>query len=96
MTAPQTDTVRPQRTLRELRQNGPAIRSLREKDGWKQSDFAKAIKISQAALSNIERERRPTTMRMLNVIARTLCVPVTAITRDYEGAPEVEPEGAAA
>ena len=52
--------------------------------------------MSQAALSNIERERRPTTMVMLNRIARALCVPVTAITRDYEDAPEIEPEGAAA
>ena len=96
MSAPQTDTARPQRTLRELRQNGPAIRSLREKDGWRQGAFAKEVGMSQAALSNIERERRPTTMVMLNRIARALCVPVTAITRDYEGAPEIEPEGAAA
>jgi transcriptional regulator with XRE-family HTH domain len=68
---------------RPRRQNGPVIRTLREKDGWKsQQAFADAVGLSQAALSNIERERRQTRVSTLNRIARALGVSVSVIMRD--------------
>src|SRR5215475_13322802 len=53
-----------------LRQNGAAIRCLREKDGWHQPEFARKVGMSQAALSNIELEKRsarPATILPLRV-----------------------------
>jgi transcriptional regulator with XRE-family HTH domain len=67
-----------------LRQNGAAIRSLREKDGWHQPDFAREVGVSQAALSNIEREKRGARPATIYRIARALRVPVAAITREYD------------
>ena len=67
-----------------LRQNGAAIRSLREKDGWHQPDFAREVGMSQAALSNIEREKRSARPATIHKIARVLRVPVAAITREYD------------
>jgi transcriptional regulator with XRE-family HTH domain len=69
---------------RRLRQNGAAIRSLREKDGWHQPDFAREVGVTQAALSNIEREKRGARPATIYRIARVLRVPVAAITRDYD------------
>jgi len=74
-----------------LRQNGAAIRSLREKDGWHQPEFARQVGMSQAALSNIEREKRSARPATIHRIAHALRVPVAAITRDY-----CETEGPAA
>jgi transcriptional regulator with XRE-family HTH domain len=74
-----------------LRQNGAAIRSLREKDGWHQPEFARKVGMSQAALSNIEREKRSARPATIHRIAHALRVPVAAITRDYD-----EMEGPAA
>lgn len=67
-----------------LRQNGAAIRSLREKDGWHQPDFAREVGVTQAALSNIEREKRGARPATIHRIARVLRVPVAAITREYD------------
>ncbi len=67
-----------------LRQNGAAIRSLREKDGWHQPDFAREVGVTQAALSNIEREKRGVRPATIYRIARVLRVPVAAITREYD------------
>jgi transcriptional regulator with XRE-family HTH domain len=67
----------------KLRQNGAAIRSLREKDGWHQPEFARKVGMSQAALSNIEREKRSARPATIHRIARALRVPVAAITREY-------------
>lgn len=66
-----------------LRQNGAAIRSLREKDGWHQPDFAREVGMSQSALSNIEREKRSARPATIHRIARVLRVPVAAITREF-------------
>jgi transcriptional regulator with XRE-family HTH domain len=68
----------------KLRQNGAAIRSLREKDGWHQPEFARKVGMSQAALSNIEREKRSARPATIHRIARALRVPVAAITREYD------------
>jgi XRE family transcriptional regulator, regulator of sulfur utilization len=65
-----------------LRQNGAAIRSLREKDGWHQPEFARRVGMSQSALSNIEREKRSARPATIHRIARALRVPVAAITRE--------------
>jgi len=71
----------------KLRQNGAAIRSLREKDGWHQPDFAREVGMSQSALSNIEREKRSARPATIHRIARVLRVPVAAITRESDGLP---------
>jgi HTH-type transcriptional regulator, competence development regulator len=63
-------------------QNGKAIRSLREKDGWQQTVFAERVGLTQSALSNIEREKKAARISTLNRIARALHVPVGAIMRD--------------
>lgn len=81
------------------RQNGPAIRAIREKDGWTQTGLAKAAGIRQATLSGIENETSSATVVTLNRIARKLRVPVGAIMRDLEDEAEdavAEPQGAAA
>ena len=72
------------RALVRLRQNGAAIRSLREKDGWHQPDFARQVGMSQSALSNIEREKRGARPVTIYRIAHALRVPVAAITRGYD------------
>ncbi len=81
------DIKRPGETARPKprRQNGAAIRSLREKDGWSQDALAKAAGLRQATLSVIETEYSNATVRTLNRIARQLRVPVAAIMRDYDG-----------
>jgi XRE family transcriptional regulator, regulator of sulfur utilization len=76
----------PGRVQARLRQNGAAIRSLREKDGWHQPEFARKVGMSQSALSNIEREKRSARPATIHRIARALRVPVAAITREQEPA----------
>lgn len=78
------------------RQHGPAIAALREKDGLSQTKLAKAVGIHQSTLSSIESEQSNASMPTLNLIARSLGVPVAAILRyrEEEDAP-AEPEDAA-
>jgi transcriptional regulator with XRE-family HTH domain len=79
------------------RQNGLAIRALREKDGWSQSALAEAAGIRQASLSAIENEQSNAAVRTLNTLARRLRVPVAAIMRDRgDEDAAAEPEGRAA
>lgn len=82
------------------RQNGPAIRALREKDGWTQTKLAKAVGIRQGTLSDIESESSNATVVTLNKLARKLRVPVDAIMRDQyadvESEADAEPGEAAA
>lgn len=85
-----TDTSGPKRAVKVI-QNGPAIRSLREKDGYPQTDFARKLGVFQSTLSNIERETKSTSRAMLNRIARELRVPVAAIMRDHAITPEAKP-----
>jgi DNA-binding XRE family transcriptional regulator len=86
MSGSQTVTTATQEPLgrvqARLRQNGAAIRSLREKDGWHQPEFARRVGMSQSALSNIEREKRSARPATIHRIARALRVPVAAITRE--------------
>jgi transcriptional regulator with XRE-family HTH domain len=88
MSTTQTVTVTPRvqisREPSRLRQNGAAIRSLREKDGWHQPEFARKVGMSQSALSNIEREKRSARPATIHRIARALRVPVAAITREHD------------
>jgi DNA-binding XRE family transcriptional regulator len=88
MSTTQTVTVAPRRPIGRgsgrLRQNGAAIRSLREKDGWHQPEFARKVGMSQSALSNIEREKRSARPATIHRIARALRVPVAAITRERD------------
>jgi transcriptional regulator with XRE-family HTH domain len=88
MSMTQTVTTDARESIRQgpgrLRQNGAAIRSLREKDGWHQPEFARKVGMSQSALSNIEREKRSARPATIHRIARVLRVPVAAITREYD------------
>jgi XRE family transcriptional regulator, regulator of sulfur utilization len=92
MSTTQTVTVTPSVAISRgpgrLRQNGAAIRSLREKDGWHQPEFARKVGMSQSALSNIEREKRGARPATIHRIARALRVPVAAITRERDDAGE--------
>lgn len=74
------------------RQNGHAIRALREKDGQSQTALAGVAGIDQSTLSAIENEISSAPATTLNRIARGLSVPAAAITRTWEGAREVEAE----
>jgi transcriptional regulator with XRE-family HTH domain len=83
MSETQEDTKSPGRT-RRITQNGPAIRSLREKDGYSQSAFATAVGMTQANLSRIEDEKSCARVQTLNKIARVLRVPVAAVMRELD------------
>lgn len=58
---------------------GATLRELRERDGWKLGDFANALNISYAYLSNIEAGRKPLTNQLLTRAARILGCPRIAI-----------------
>jgi transcriptional regulator with XRE-family HTH domain len=66
---------------RVTRQNGIAIRVIREKDGISQNQLAKAVGIRQPSLSEIEGESVSARVVTLNMIARQLGIPVAAIMR---------------
>lgn len=81
------------------RQNGLAIRVIREKDGWSQNQLAKMVGIAQPSLSEIEGETVNAKVVTLNRIARQLHIPVGAIMRgrpvrdrDEPQAPQSDPE----
>jgi transcriptional regulator with XRE-family HTH domain len=69
---------------RELvgRQNGAAIRAIREKDKRSVADVAAYARIHPQALRNIENGSKPAGDETLRLIAEILDVPVKAITRD--------------
>ena len=82
------------------RQNGLAIRVIREKDGLSQNKLAEMVGIAQPSLWEIENERVNAKLVTLNRIAHQLHIPVGAITRgrhdEAEAEAEPEPAGAAA
>jgi transcriptional regulator with XRE-family HTH domain len=65
-----------------IRQHGPAIRALREKDGYTQVDLAREVGMTQANLWRIENEKANARVSTLNKIARALRVPVKTIMRE--------------
>ena len=69
---------------RPRRQNGAAIKALREKDGWSQTALAQRVGIRQASLSAIESESANAHITTLNLIARAMRVPVDAIMREED------------
>lgn len=78
------------------RQNGIAIRVIREKEGLSQNQLAKAAGIAQPSLSEIEGETVNAKLTTLNRIAHQLHIPVGAIVRGrYSEDTIVESEGAA-
>jgi HTH-type transcriptional regulator / antitoxin HipB len=74
------------------RQNGLAIRVIREKDGWSQNQLAKMVGIAQPSLSEIENETVNAKIVTLNRIARQLHIPVGAITRARHADAEADAE----
>lgn len=81
-----TASPAPRGDQRRVRQNGLAIRALREKDGWSQASLARQVGIKQQSLSAIEIETDNAGIGTLNLIARAMRVPVAAIMRDCDGA----------
>jgi transcriptional regulator with XRE-family HTH domain len=75
----------------KTRQNGAAIRALREMGGWSQEGLAGEAGIDRSYLSLIESESRNAPVRIISRIARELRVPVAAIMRELD-----EPNGTAA
>jgi transcriptional regulator with XRE-family HTH domain len=64
------------------RQNGPAIRALRVKEGLTVKQLADMVGLHEQALRNIENGSRPASDLVITAIARVLAVPTGAITRD--------------
>jgi len=64
------------------RQNGAAIRAIREKDRRSVADVAQFAGLHPQALRNIENGSRPASTETILRIAEILNVPVAAITRD--------------
>lgn len=62
---------------------GATIKALREAYGWRLGKFATAIEVSHSYLANIEAGRRPLPADLARRIARTLGVPLAAITTQY-------------
>lgn len=65
-----------------LRQNGAAIRALREMDGWTQQALAERTGFRQATISAAESEVSNATLITISKMARALRVPADAIMRD--------------
>jgi transcriptional regulator with XRE-family HTH domain len=80
------------------RQNGLAIRVIREKDGLSQGKLAEMVGIAQPSLSEIENETVNARVVTLNRIAHQLHIPVGAITRGRhaDAGTDAEPERAGA
>lgn len=93
-----TKSPRVTRAGAPVRQNGLAIRAIREKGGWSQNQLAKAVGIAQPSLSEIENETVNARRLTLDRIAGELAVPVGAILRRHPGATEAggRPEAAGA
>lgn len=62
-----------------MQTNGPAIRAIREAQGWNQSKLAAAVGISGAYLNNIEAGRRSGSPEVTKKIAENLRVPLAAV-----------------
>jgi len=66
---------------RETRQNGSAIRAIREMRGLSRNSLAAKIGKSYSYYCNIENEHKEPTAEMLHSIAMWLDVPVAALLR---------------
>jgi DNA-binding XRE family transcriptional regulator len=67
---------------RKIRQNGAAIRALRERSNHSQRSLSAAVNTTQGWISHIENNNKPASMRLLARIARELRVPLSAVTRE--------------
>jgi len=66
-------------TKTALRQNGLAIRALRQKEGLTVDDLAQAVGVTAPHIRNIENELRSASEVHLARIAKALDVPLAAI-----------------
>ncbi len=62
-----------------IRVNGEALRALRERSGYGQTEFASMVGIDRAYLSHIEAGRRNPSPGVAKRIATQLRVPIVAI-----------------
>lgn len=58
---------------------GNAIKDLRQKKGFKQTDFADICGLSQSYLSSIEKGRKEPTLTILKRIANALSIPMPVL-----------------
>jgi transcriptional regulator with XRE-family HTH domain len=72
------------------RQNGPAIRALRVKEGLTVRELAEMVGLHEQALRNIENGSRPASDLVITAIAHVLAIPTGAITRDGRGVTAVQ------
>lgn len=64
-----------------VRQNGAAIRAIRQREGLSVSDLANRAIISAPHVRNIENEQKSASLQHLAAIARALDVPLAALRR---------------
>lgn len=65
--------------------NHAALKALRIKDGYSISDFARAVGLTRAHVSNVESGRRACSPGVIKRMAEVLNVPISAIEgRDTE------------
>jgi transcriptional regulator with XRE-family HTH domain len=67
------------RTASRTRQNGAAIRAIREREGLSVSELATSVGISDPHLRNLELEHKDARPETLALIARGLRCPLAAI-----------------
>lgn len=65
-----------------MRVNGDALKNLRERSGWRPSEFAREVEISPQYLSDIESGRKPGSDPVILRMAKLLKLPVGAIIED--------------
>ena len=69
-----------------LRQNGPAIRAIRQREGLSVDKLAALVPMSAPHLRNIENELKNASIEHLAALAKQLDVPMAALRRDREDA----------
>lgn len=65
-----------------LRKFGERVRELRKSQGYSQESFAAACSLDRTYLGGIERGERNVALRNILVIARTLGISVSELTKD--------------
>ena len=65
-----------------LRKFGERVRELRKSQGYSQESFAAACSLDRTYLGGIERGERNVVLRNILVIARTLGISVSELTKD--------------
>jgi transcriptional regulator with XRE-family HTH domain len=68
-----------------LRRFGKRLRSLRQSLGFSQEAFADACELDRTYIGGIERGERNVSLRNIALIAKTLGIPVSELTKGIDG-----------